>query len=297
MKRTNLKQNQIRVIKADLIEQGIIREVTIGKSKKIEFVPNSQPLNTKAFEELRNAKLVDLEKMIEYAETDKSRMRFLCEYLGDKSNHTFNNCDNTGEKKIIVNVTKEWEEKLQNFREDHFPELEVESKDSNRVNGVAASYYGFSNVGAALHRSKYEQGGDFPDFLLKLVLKAFRKKFGQEKFDLILYVPPTSSGDLVKNFAVKISQVLKIPISHNLVKTRQTKEQKVFENGYLKTDNVKDAFTFTTPNDIKGKSILLVDDIFDSGATLKEIGKLLTKLGALKIAPIVIAKTVGGDIV
>jgi len=297
MKRTNLKQNQIRVIKADLIEQGIIREVTIGKSKKFEFVPNSQPLNTKAFEELRNAKLVDLEKMIEYAETDKSRMRFLCEYLGDKSNHTFNNCDNTGEKKIIVNVTKEWEEKLQNFREDHFPELEVESKDSNRVNGVAASYYGFSNVGAALHRSKYEQGGDFPDFLLKLVLKAFRKKFGQEKFDLILYVPPTSSGDLVKNFAVKISQVLKIPISHNLVKTRQTKEQKVFENGYLKTDNVKDAFTFTTPNDIKGKSILLVDDIFDSGATLKEIGKLLTKLGALKIAPIVIAKTVGGDIV
>jgi ATP-dependent DNA helicase RecQ len=297
MKRTNLKQNQIRVIKADLIEQGIIREVTIGKSKKFEFVPNSQPLNTKAFEELRNAKLVDLEKMIEYAETDKSRMRFLCEYLGDKSNHTFNNCDNTGEQKIIVNVTKEWEEKLQNFREDHFPELEVESKDSNMVNGVAASYYGFSNVGAALHRSKYENGGDFPDFLLKLVVKAFRKKFGQEKFDLVLYVPPTSSGDLVKNFAVKISQVLKFPISHNLVKTRQTKEQKVFENGYLKTDNVTDAFTFTTPNDIKGKSVLLVDDIFDSGATLKEIGKLLTELGALKIAPIVIAKTVGGDIV
>jgi ATP-dependent DNA helicase RecQ len=297
MKRTNLKKNQIRVIIADLIEQGIIREVTIGKSKKFEFVPNSQPLNTKAFEELRNAKLEDLEKMIEYAETDKSRMRFLCEYLGDNSNHTFNNCDNTGEKKITVSVSAEWIEKLQSFREDYFPELKVESKGSNIVNGVAASYYGVSNVGAALHRSKYENGGDFPDFLLELVLKAFRKKFGQEKFDLILYVPPTSSGDLVKNFAVKISQVLKIPISHNLVKARQTKEQKVFENGYLKTENVKDAFTFTTPNDIKGKSILLVDDIFDSGATLKEIGKLLTKLGASKIAPIVIAKTVGGDIV
>jgi ATP-dependent DNA helicase RecQ len=47
MKKTNLKQNQIRVIKADLIEQGIIREVMIGRSKKFEFVPNSQPLNTK----------------------------------------------------------------------------------------------------------------------------------------------------------------------------------------------------------------------------------------------------------
>ncbi len=297
MKRTNLKQNQIRVIKADLIEQGIIREVMIGKSKKFEFVSNSQTLNTKAFEELRNAKLADLENMIAYVETDKSRMKFLCDYLGDNSNHTFNNCDNTGEKKITVSVTKEWEEKLQNFREDYFPELEVESKGSNIVNGVAASYYGFSNVGTALHRSKYEQGGDFPDFLLKLILKAFRKKFGQEKFDLVIYVPPTSSGDLVKNFAIKLSQVLKFPISHNLVKSRQTKEQKVFENGYLKTDNVNGAFTFTTPNDIKGKSILLVDDIFDSGATLKEIGKLLTNFGAVKIAPIVIARTVGGDIV
>jgi ATP-dependent DNA helicase RecQ len=297
MKRTNLKQNQIRVIKADLIEQGIIREVIIGRSKKFEFVPNSQPLNTKSFEELRNAKLADLENMIAYVETDKSRMKFLCDYLGDNSNHKFNNCDNTGEKKITVSVKPEWTEKLQNFREEYFPELEVESKGSNIANGVASSYYGVSNVGAALHRSKYEQGGDFPDFLLKLVLKAFRKKFGQEKFDLILYVPPTSSGDLVKNFAVKLSQVLKFPISHNLVKARQTKEQKVFENGYLKTDNVIGAFTFTTPNDIKGKAILLVDDIFDSGATLKEIGRLLTNFGAVKIAPIVIARTVGGDIV
>jgi len=295
MKRTNLKQNQIRVIKADLIEQGIIREVIIGKSKKYEFVLNSQPLNTKAFEELRNAKLADLEKMIEYAETDMSRMRFLCEYLGDNSNHAFNNCDNTGEKKYSIEITKEWKEKLQHFIENYFPELKVESKDSKIVNGVAGSYYGFSNVGAAIHHSKYEGGGDFPDFLVDLVLLAFQEKFGNEHIDLVLYVPPTKSGNLVKNFAVKISQNLKIPISHNLIKTRQTKEQKVFENSILKKENVSDAFTFKTPDDIKGKSILLIDDIFDSGATIKEIGKLLTKLGAIKIAPIVIAKTVGGD--
>ncbi len=297
MKRTNLKQTQIRVIKSDLIEQGIIREVMLDKSKKYEFVPNSQPLNTKAFEELRNAKLTDLENMIGYVETDKSRMKFLCDYLGDNTNDIFTNCDNTGEKKISVSVTPEWTEKLQNFREDYFPELEVESRGSNIVNGVAASYHGVSNVGAALHRSKYEKGGDFPDFLLKLVLKAFRKKFGQEKFDMVVYVPPTSSGDLVKNFAVKVSQVLNFTISHNLVKCKVTKEQKIFENGFLKTDNVSGAFTFSTPNDIKGKSILLIDDIFDSGATVKEVGRLLTNFGAIKIAPIVIARTVGGDVV
>jgi hypothetical protein len=61
----------------------------------------------------------------------------------------------------------------------------------------------------------------------------------------------------------KISQVLKFPISHDLLKTRNTKEQKEFENGYLKTDNVHGAFTFETPSDLVGKRILLIDDIFD----------------------------------
>lgn len=297
MRKTNLKQNQIRVIKSDLIEQKIIREVTIGGSKKIEYITGAPKLNTKAFEELHASKTKDLEKMIEYVETSQSRMKYLCDYLGDSSTHTFNNCDNTGLKKITVSVSPEWRQKLQDFREHYFPELKVKTKGTSLVNGVAASYYGASNVGASLHRSKYENGGDFPDFLLRLILKAYREKFGQETFDLILYVPPTKSGDLVKNFAIKVSQVLKFPITNNLFKQRITSEQKVFENNYLKSDNVKDAFVYKVPDEIKGKTILLVDDIFDSGATIKEIGKYLSNLGASKIAPLVIAKTVGGDLV
>jgi ATP-dependent DNA helicase RecQ len=59
---------------------------------------------------------------------------------------------------------------------------------------------------------------------------------------------------------------------------------------------VKDAFTYLDPNEILGKRIILIDDIFDSGATIKEIGKLLTSMGAEIIAPVTIAKTVGGDL-
>lgn len=297
MRKTNLKQTQIRVIKSDLVEQGIIREVTVGRSKLFEYITNAPELNTKVFEELRNTKKADLEQMIQYVETSQSRMKFLCDFLGDSTTYNFTNCDNTGLNKMTLHPNDEWMQKLQDFREDYFPNLEVEARGSNIVNGVAASYFGVSNVGAALHRSKYNTKEDFPDFLLKLFLKAYRKKFGQEKFDFIVYVPPTSSGDLVKNFATKLSQVLKFPITHDLVKTRQTKEQKVFENGYLKSDNVSGAFSFNNPGVLAGKSILLVDDIFDSGATIKELGKLFTNFGVIKIAPMVIARTVGGDIV
>jgi ATP-dependent DNA helicase RecQ len=295
-RRTNLKQTQIRVIKSDLIEQRIIREVLLGKSKKFEYIAHAPALDFNDFEELRATKRADLDHMLEYIETTQSRMKFLCNFLGDSVCHEFKNCDNTGLRKIQVDCNGEWQQKLQEFREDYFPNLDVASKDSKIMDGVAAGYYGFSNVGTALHRCKYVTKQEFPDFLLELTLKAFRKKFGREEFDFIAYVPPTASGDMVKNFAVRLSEVLSIPITHDLVKIRHTSEQKVFENGVLKSDNVKGAFSFINAQQLVGKRILLVDDIFDSGATMKEIGHLFTNLGVVKIVPIVIARTVGGDL-
>lgn len=296
MKVTNLKQTQVRVIKADLIEQGIIKEVIYGRSKKYEYQYNAPQLNTDAFEELRALKLLELESMLEYVNLRTSRMKFLCEYLGDPIQKQIENCDNTNLQRFISKPKPETINLLSEFRESYFPELSVESKDSNIVNGVAASYYGTSNVGAALHRCKYKNGGAFPDFLIILTLKAFRKQYKQESFDLILYVPPTESGDLVRNFSEKISNILGIPISHDLVKSGETKPQKVFKNRYLKRDNVAGMFKFESPKELSEKTVILIDDIFDSGATIKEIGRMLTKSGARKIAPLIIARTVGGDL-
>ncbi|OQX22353.1 MAG: DNA helicase II, partial [Candidatus Altiarchaeales archaeon A3] len=205
-------------------------------------------------------------------------------------------CDNDRVEYTCVKLTDCRNNKIEEFNNNYFPDLYLESKGTNMVDGVAASYYGFSNIGLVIHRCKYENGGDFPDFLLSQTLKAFGKKFGKDKFDLLVYAPPTESGDLVKNFAEKISYALKIPISHKLKKIRATKPQKIFQNSILKKDNVMDAFEYESPQDIKGKSILIADDIFDSGHTIKEIGRYFTKLGAVKIAPLTIAKTIGGDL-
>ena len=296
MKAANMKQTQIRVIKADLIDQGIVKEVIFGRQKKYEYQFNAPELNTIKFDELRAFKLKDLDSMIEYIYTEQPRMKFLCDYLGDKHRNDYKNCDNTSYRKRTVKAKKETYRKLNEFRQSYFPELTVESNKSNLENGYASSYYGVSNVGSTIHRCKYEDGGDFPDYLLKLTLKTFGKKLGNRKFDLLVYVPPTVSGDLVKNFAEKISNVLKIPLSHKLTKRHKTSRQKVFQNYFLKKDNVSEAFDYIEPDEIKNKRILLIDDIFDSGATIREIGKLLTNYGAVTIVPLVIAKTVGGDL-
>lgn len=296
IKATNLKQTQVSVILADLIEQKIINEQIVGKSKKYFFNPDAPALDLTAFETLRIAQNQELEKMLEYTGILSCRMKYLCNYLGDERQGACGVCDNDTGQHMRVVATEHMIQQLQEFRETFFPELEVKTQRSNIVNGVAASYYGVSNVGAALRHSKYESGGDFPDWLLRLTLKALRKHYGNAKYDLILYVPPTESGDLVKNFAEKISSTLNIPISHKLVKTAVTSPQKVFQSGISKKENVHGKFAYQNPDEIQGKSILLIDDIFDSGYTIKEIGQYLTNIGATSISPLVIARTVGGDI-
>jgi len=293
MKATNLKQTQVRTIKADLLDQKIIREVVYGRSKKYEYQYIAPKLNFSSFEALRKHRLKEFDKMVEYTTTKSCKMLYFCNYLGDSHLENCNKCDSCLGIDNNFEITEEDKEKVKNFQENFFPILEVENKTTNLINGVASSYYGFSNVGAIIHKCKYENGGDYPNFLLKQTLRAYYKTFKDQKFDLIVFVPPTKSGKLVENFATKIAHTLKILIAP-LVKTRETKEQKIFQNSALKTENVKDAFGINI--DIINKSILLIDDIFDSGATIKEIGKMLTKKGAKLIAPLVIAKTVGGDI-
>ncbi|MCX6156239.1 MAG: RecQ family ATP-dependent DNA helicase [Candidatus Kapabacteria bacterium] len=296
MKATNLKQNEVRTIKADLIEQNIINEVNENKSKIYEIKFNAPEVNFQPFNELKEHKTKDFEKMIEYINLESCRMDFLCNYLGDASSNKCNKCDNDTNHIVTMNYDDSWKQKIDEFHGNYFPVLEVSSHNGKLIDGVAASFYGVSNVGKMIHHSKYENGGDFPDNLLKLALRAFKKKFKDLKFDLIIYVPPTVSGNLVRNFAQKLSEILKIPISHNLHKSRETKPQKIFQNAVLKKENVQNVFSYSKTNEIMNKNILLIDDIFDSGYTVKEIGKYLIALDVALIAPLVIAKTVGGDL-
>ena len=290
-RKCNLTQTQIRVILNDLIDQDIIKEVIYDRKKVYEIQYGASSLNTEKFEVLREFKIQELAKMIDYAEAERGGMKYLCEYLGDTASVCNDDC-----LRRSYTPREEWQQKVREFRETYFPVLEVRASRTKLVDGVAASYYGFSNIGAVIHRCKYNKGGDFPEYLVTQTEKAYCAWFSREKFDMLLYVPPTESGDLVKNFATALARRLKLPISHDLRKVKATAPQKVFQNAALKKDNVSGAFEYKKPGEISGKNILLVDDIFDSGATIKEIGEMLSKLGAEKIVPLTIAKTVGGDI-
>lgn len=288
----NLKQTQVNVILNDLMDQSIVSSYIDKRSKWYEIKYGAPELNPEPFEELKAIKTAEFLTIKKYIATTSCRMAFLQNYLGDESDAVCLKCDNDHDLVIEAKEDPGGLEKVGQFRETFFPILEVETKSGNMINGIAASYYGVTNVGSAIHHCKYESGEDFPDFLLRLTLKAFRRRFGKATFDLVLFVPPTESGTLVRNFAQKVAGVLRFEFSDGLKKNRLTQPQKAFESAIGKKDNVKDAFFLEIG--VKGKNILLIDDIFDSGVTVKEIGRILKIAGAISVAPLTIAKTVGG---
>ncbi len=74
-----------------------------------------------------------------------------------------------------------------------------------------------------------------------------------------------------------------------VVRTRHTAPQ-VGLNPKERRDNVKGAFFVTDPALVKGKQVLLVDDLYTTGATVKECAKVLRKAGARRVEILTVAR-------
>jgi predicted amidophosphoribosyltransferase len=75
-----------------------------------------------------------------------------------------------------------------------------------------------------------------------------------------------------------------------LQKTRATRPQKDMVTMEQKRRNVAGAYAVHSPS-VKGQRILLIDDIYDSGATINECARVLKAAGANKIYALTLTKT------
>lgn len=80
-----------------------------------------------------------------------------------------------------------------------------------------------------------------------------------------------------------------------LVKARTTAPQKEMVNLAQKTSNVAGAFRITNADAIHGKRVLLLDDLFDSGATLAEATRTLMNAGAHEVYVLTITRTIHAE--
>lgn len=115
--------------------------------------------------------------------------------------------------------------------------------------------------------------------------------------DGIVAIPSSTARefDPVSELAKALAARLAIPVlSGTLVKTRATRPQKELTALPQKQSNVAGAFALR--GDVRGKRLILVDDLFDSGATLNEAARVLTRGGATSIVVLTLTKTIHSDL-
>ena len=138
---------------------------------------------------------------------------------------------------------------------------------------MALSRYGLGRIGEGIKRAKYH-GEPVPTDLVSLAMSRLRDTTGPYagvRFDAVVSIPSTTSR-IVSDFATALASELSIPWIE-LVKTRTTEAQKRFRSRQRKEKNIEDALAL--PGEIDCENVLLVDDVIDSGASLRAASRLL----------------------
>ena len=152
-----------------------------------------------------------------------------------------------------------------------------------------------SAIGDLVYRLKYQSDSSVLPALIEHARKLFAAHPEMDQFDIILPVPSSTPREFspVHEFCKSLSRAVNKPAQASLTKTRQTKLQKEMHTLPQKRDNVAGAFALNS--DITGQCVLIVDDLFDSGATLEEITKLLLKCKASRVNVLTFTKTIHSD--
>ncbi len=174
---------------------------------------------------------------------------------------------------------------------------------SGIISKVRAGAFYSGIIKESIHALKYQKKTALAKPLGEILFKGFNRYFDPFDIDVIMPVPLHISKLKQRGFnqaflvAKDINRILKnrgisLEIGfdlYSLKRVKKTAPQIDFSRDQRK-ENVKDAFKVMKPERIKNKKILLVDDVYTTGATSREAAKELFKAGALQVDVLVVAR-------
>ncbi|MGD9901671.1 MAG: ComF family protein [Spirochaetales bacterium] len=138
-----------------------------------------------------------------------------------------------------------------------------------------------------IYKLKYNTGKYLAPYISYLLLDEFIKQ--NWHVDMVVPVPLYKGREKRRGFnqaeliSCKFNEVLKLPIeTENLIRKENTPTQTRLSRKERKK-NLLDAFEVLDKTAFKNKDILLIDDVFTTGATTEECSKVLKKAGARNI--------------
>jgi len=152
-------------------------------------------------------------------------------------------------------------------------------------------------MATAIHLFKYQRKAPISKALGKLLARFATDWWDGNKKDYILVPVPLSARKLrAREFnqslilARHVAKAIKLPVDYmSLRRIKDTPPQSLLKRDERKK-NVRNAFK-VSGNALKGKKVILVDDIATTGTTLNECAKALKRCGAKEVICLVLART------
>ena len=167
-------------------------------------------------------------------------------------------------------------------------------KDKQTFLDIARSVYEYEYpLNVLVRRLKYSGERFLAKEFAKEMLPLYFKAIGYA--DAILFVPMSSGRKRERGYnqseelAKALAKLVELPLlSDVLVKTKETDSQVGLERKE-RLRNVKGSISVKNRVQIKGKRILVVDDVMTTGATLEVIAEKLKDAGASEVVAITVA--------
>ena len=112
---------------------------------------------------------------------------------------------------------------------------------------------------------------------------------GMDAFDVLTYVPISRLRKWKRRFdqmelvAEQVGHELGVPVTCVLRKVRHNKPQSTLKSAAQRRANALNAYRVLNPEAIRGKRVLLLDDILTTGATANECARTLLTAGASEV--------------
>lgn len=158
-------------------------------------------------------------------------------------------------------------------------------KQRHAYDGCCAPLYNEGVAKKAIDRYKFDHLKPIAAALAPYVAAVVRREYGDQMPDVITFVPLHKSDARIRDFntgetvARETAKLLGIPCKPLLVKRYKTDPQKNL-SAMRRVGNLLGVFDVVTDFPLKGKCVLIIDDVLTTGATLDECAKMLKIFGA-----------------
>jgi len=174
---------------------------------------------------------------------------------------------------------------------------------------IKATAYGSYDSGLRelIHLLKYNQVRPAANVLGRMLAEAIEDLQPLFSAEEVLVVPVPlyfrklrqrgfNQSELIARAALKLKPAnVSFRLGADLMERRRETKSQIGLSRHQRRENIRGAFVVARPEQVKGRAILVVDDVFTTGTTVSECARILRRAGASKVYVATVARTLKSE--